>query len=102
MLIKITDFTGEVFVKSTLEVHGSAIELQYFIDKYAPQLLLFALGKDLFDELKTYLDTDGSILPTAPQNWVDFSEKAKQPLLFYVFWYYYKNDNSQLVLNAKT
>ena len=101
MLIKATDFKGEVFVSSTLEEFGNANELQYYIDKYASQLLLFALGKTLFDELKLQLDVNGDLLPTAPQEWVDFVAKAKQPLLFYVFWYYYQNGNVQIKLNIK-
>ncbi len=101
MLIKATDFIGEVFVSSTLEEFGNANELQYYIDKYASQLLLFALGKTLFDELKLQLDVNGDLLPTAPQEWVDFVAKAKQPLLFYVFWYYYQNGNVQIKLNIK-
>lgn len=101
MLIKATDFNGEVFVSSTLEEFGNATELQYYIDKYAPQLLLFCLGKTLFDELKLQLDTNGDLLPTAPQEWIDFVEKAKQPLLFYVFWYYHQNLHTDIQLEIK-
>lgn len=101
MLIKATDFKGEVFVSSTLEEFGNENNLQYFIDKYASQLLLYCIGKDLFETLKIYLDDDKMIKEDAPEEWKEFSEFAKEPLLFYVFWYYYKNENSQLIISSK-
>lgn len=101
MLIKVTDFVGEVNVFSSLEEHGNGKNLQYFIDKYTEHLLLFCLGSDNLNTLKTYLDTEGQIQPTAPQVWLDFSEKAKESLKYYVFYFYKADEYSQLTISPK-
>lgn len=88
-------FVGEILVSQTQEDYGNSTELQYFIDKYSPRLLLSCLGREKFDDLKTHLNANGTIKDDAPQYWKDFAEKAKDPIRYFVFYHYFTNLNSQ-------
>jgi len=104
MITRISDFKGHLRIPNLegtapLEV-GNQKELELAIERYEPVCLMQLFGFELYKEIKSNVDDDGIVLPTAEQKWKDLIDGVddyigiREILANYIFFFFVENDES--------
>jgi len=117
MITKTKDFVGEAYVPNAAksgQLAGMANstdnnKLQHYINSYEKEYFLKALGVDMYTELLTYLEEDGTWKETAPEEWkllVDGNDTnyrgMRIPCRDYIFGFYAEYDSRKFSTSGKT
>lgn len=81
MITKVSDFIGEIYlsqvgVNASSQVNNNE-RLEQFINKYEPEILVKALGRQLYNEFKANLNEDGTVKDESDQKWKNLLSGAE-------------------------